>query len=472
MNAAVLALLLTIGQTYCPDGSCGIGARAGLNIGRIGVGAQVQLGIRPRGEQLASRAMCLINGGLGAHIGGGIILSCGHGSMAQATYGGRSYPVKVLYKNYSGSNGQQNLRDAHGDVAVLQASVPFEKQMHVGAVEPAAGEMVYWQGGRGTVSYYSGPWMWANGRCRMGDSGSPVWNSEGYIVGVISGTNGSEVLICRLNTVREALAAAGITGDKPKLVDPNQPEMQPLPGQAEKDDFDKSMDDLRKRVEEIMRERGIGDEKPAPEQEQQDEVEEPEAREDSGVDESVKEDEQAAEIPQQPEREAEKGGGVVDAIPWASVATWALGAAGVGAGTMGGGWAAWLALLAARRVAKRVTQKKSSEPSTPAPRTKTVVMDETLRDKLIECGEQRSRLEAQVSTLKMRIQELEDEHREHVIAYTDTYKRAVDLANAALHRKDPERWRQFIPAWLAMVDQYHSAVREEKRNAGNSSVYV
>ena len=466
MNAAVLALLLTIGQTYCPDGSCGIGARAGLNIGRIGVGAEVQLGIRPRGERLASPAMCLINGGLGAHIGGGIILSCGHGSMAQATYGGRSYAVKVLYKNYSGSNGHQNLGDTHGDVAILQANVPFEKQMHVGSTEPSAGERVWWQGGSGTVSYYSGPWMWVNGRCRLGDSGSPVWDSKGYIVGVISGTNGSEVLICRLNTVREALAAAGVgKGDKPRLVDPDAPEKKPLPGQVEKDDFDRSLEELQRRVDEIIRDRGVEGDRPAPEQRQEEVVEEEETPADEVA---VEEEEDVVEVP---EREAEKGG-VVDAIPWGQVATWAVGAAGVGAGTMGGGWAAWLALLAARRIKNKVTQKKSSEPSAPAPRTRTVVMDETLRDKLIECGEERSRLEAQVSTLKMRIQELEDEHREHVIAYTDTYKRAVELANAALHRKDPDRWRQFIPAWLAMVDQYHSAVREEKRNAGNSSVYV
>jgi len=466
MNAAVLALLLAIGQTYCPDGSCGIGARAGLNIGRVGVGAEVQLGIRPRGERLASPAMCLIDGGLGAHIGGGIILSCGHGTMSRATYGGRSYSVRVLYKNYSGRNGQQNLGDKNGDVAILQSDVPFEKQMHVASTEPSAGETVYWQGGRGTVSYYSGPWMWVNGRCRMGDSGSPVWNSGGLIVGVISGTNGSEVLICRLNTIREALVAAGVAGgEKPKLVDPDAPEMQPLPKQVEKDDFDKSLADLQKRVEEIMRDRGVEDDKPAPKREEVVEEEEAPAEE-------VVEEEPIEEVVVEvPEREAESGG-VVDSIPWGQVATWALGAAGVGAGTMGGGWAAWLALLAARRVTQRVTQKKSSEPSAPAPKPRTVVVDETLRDKLIDCGEDRSRLEAQVSTLKTRIQELEDEHREHVIAYTDTYKRAVELANAALHRKDPERWRQFIPAWLAMVDQYHSAVREEKRNAGNSSVYV
>lgn len=460
MNATVLLLLMAVGQ--CVDDSCGIGVGAGVNIGRLGVGAQVEIGLRPRGEKLSSPAMCLINGGLGVHLGNGVVLSCGHGEQGPCVYKGVTYQTQVLYINYSGRGGNQNINDAGGDISILRVNAPFDHKVHLAASEPQPGTRVYWQGGAGTVKSYSGPWMWVNGRCRSGDSGSPVWNEQGKVVGVVTATNGYEVVVTRLNIIVSAVAAAGVSLEgKPQ----GSPALEPLPRLEDPDakERDTLKDDiaaLQDRVKELLAERGKATDIPSGELPEP--VDEPEAVIPSDI-----------EQPIIPDNAGGDGASVMDGVPWASVATWALGAAGVGAGTMGGGWAAWLALLAARRVVSKL--RKKDEPAAPQaeqPRTRPVVVDETLREKLVECSEERSKLEAQVSTLKTRVQELEDEHRQHVIAYTDTYKRAVELANAALHRKDPDRWRQFIPGWLAMVDQYHSAVREEKRHAGNSSVYV
>lgn len=75
--------------------------------------------------------------------------------------------------------------------------------------------------------------------------------------------------------------------------------------------------------------------------------------------------------------------------------------------------------------------------------------------------------QARREELSIRVRELEAQtEKEFVVAESDLYRRAVGLAENALHRKDPDAWAQFFPRWQAMVNQFYAALREETNDAG------
>jgi len=212
---------------------------------------------------------------------------------------------------------------------------------------------------------------------------------------------------------------------------------------------------------------------------------------------------------------------VKEAAPVAGSAAvhWALAAMGIAGGGGAGGLAGWLALRGVRRLLSRrddgedtaATTKEQPQPEARTPSAvatvspadnaalkrcrdaKQILQDQNtaMRQRIAELQTELEqaktqpreepdhealaeieRLKRQVEDYRVRIADVERQKRELVIGHTDSYRRAVEQAEEALHRKDPERWRNFIGPWRAMVDQYYSAIRErEKTNASDSPIY-
>jgi len=85
---------------------------------------------------------------------------------------------------------------------------------------------------------------------------------------------------------------------------------------------------------------------------------------------------------------------------------------------------------------------------------------ETLQGEHNRCGEELAAKEVRIRELEATRQE-----QEFVVAEQDLYRRATELAAQSLHKKDPDRWKHFIPAWKGMVDQYYTALQEEAHDA-------
>lgn len=98
---------------------------------------------------------------------------------------------------------------------------------------------------------------------------------------------------------------------------------------------------------------------------------------------------------------------------------------------------------------------------------------DALRHTIVELRNQLDASQQRAAELQMRLDNTSTQ-REYVVAPgPDLHSKASELAADALHRKDPERFDPFLKAWFAMVEQYLSALREERKtHASNPSVHV
>lgn len=478
------------GQTYCPDGSCGpgLGVGAGVQIGRIqiGAGAGVQrIGNRPRTESLASDLMVEVDGGLGVYLGGGMILTCSHGTKNTVRHAGREYPAIVLAE----------VATNQGDVAVLYCALHLPRAANVASTNPRPGTQVQWQGGHGVISGYSGQSMWIRGQCRFGDSGSPVWTRDA-VVGVISGTTGDGEVVAASTAVvhttilqaRTALRARG--GQVPRLDQGDQPD---APRGSLVDAGTEPISpplDLSPITEQLARMA-----------QQLDDLRSREALESDTDTRAPAAGEQVlGDVNSTPPVAADPQAVAVTDTPWKRdalrIALWAAGALGIGGSAVSGGWLVLAAGGLARRLWRARTGTRSPVADLPSPARDDTRLS-SLQSALEQCRSERQRavadadrlrrelesvrgegsreevelLRGQLEQARQKVSDLESRQRDLVIAYTDTYRQAVDRAEAELHKKDPLRWQQFLPQWRAMVEQFHSSVREEKRHASHSPVY-
>ena len=208
MPATFLAEDVFIQPAQCGPSGCGIG----IGTWRSAPPARGSgLPVRPQNEPLAFEGMCQIEGGLGVHVGDGIVVTCFHGGHDTITLDGRTYPAQLLASSPTNEH----------DVAVLRTAAPFRMKIAIATTEPAIGATVSWQGNSGTVLRYDAGSMRIRGRCRLGDSGSPIWIQEG-LVGVLSATRTDgtpEFLGARLSVIRQLVAAArsriGVPSEQP-----------------------------------------------------------------------------------------------------------------------------------------------------------------------------------------------------------------------------------------------------------------
>lgn len=114
---------------------------------------------------------------LGYHTGGGIVITAAHllspGYTLTVTYKGQVYPAELVFA------------DASNDVAMVKTSAPFTQVIHVFGDRLQPGTPVGWQYGMGTVDSYKGGLIVIRGKCRSGDSGSPIWVGGRGVVGQI-----------------------------------------------------------------------------------------------------------------------------------------------------------------------------------------------------------------------------------------------------------------------------------------------
>ena len=216
----------------CGPSGCGIGI--GIQRWQYRPSPMQMPGIRSQTEayQLPD-LMCAVEGGMGVHVGDGLVVTCNHGSKATIDYRGSRYHATLV------------LADAEADVAILRASCRFERRIGLSRSRPPSGSTVYWQGGAGKILSYDANTMWLACRFRLGDSGGPVWVADG-LVGVVSavrsdGTNESiagnwDAIVKLVSAARTQLGLAPLPELEPQQSSPApaagipSPVSQNLPG--------------------------------------------------------------------------------------------------------------------------------------------------------------------------------------------------------------------------------------------------
>ncbi len=179
LHALILAFLMAnpvAGQWVTqPSGSCPTPTWQSQFRAQISRAAR---DVRPDNEPLKYPDwMCKVEGGMGFHVGDGLVATCYHGSSKSVTYKGQTYPASYI----CGTPTNQ------GDIAILKTSAPFAADVRVCQRSPQAGASVRWQAGAGRVMGFSQFTIHTDCPFRLGDSGGPVWTREG-VVSLVSAT--------------------------------------------------------------------------------------------------------------------------------------------------------------------------------------------------------------------------------------------------------------------------------------------
>lgn len=260
---AWLALCAAVarGQTYqsgaCPGGKCGVGL--GIDLG-IGIGgwrngrAQPSEPRQPLREPAPPQAVRIVNAVAGgSYYATGALVACGDGAViltCRHTFKAGAGTITITTANGQTLPGTLIATDRSEDLAALAvASCPV--QPFVVATEyPRPGDVV-----RGGGFGGDGQWIWIAGPCRgfvyadrsktkavtfafrgsarQGDSGGPVLNQRGELVGILWGTDGRETFATYSGRIAPFLASLpnklqtqGGTGD------PADPRAKDLLGEA------------------------------------------------------------------------------------------------------------------------------------------------------------------------------------------------------------------------------------------------
>lgn len=201
--AVVFLLLTPLSATgQCPGGVC-----PPTSYGGISFDSSFQLGIRrmaaqhrPQGEPVRYPEWeCDIQGGMGAHIGGHIVITCFHGEHSIVTYKGQDYPAQYI----CGSPTRE------ADIAVLYCpTAPFTQWMRLADSSPPTGTTIYWQGGSGKVLQYTDQTMYVSALYRLGDSGGPVWTAGGGICSIVSAVGENHSIGASVEAIRKYVEQA------------------------------------------------------------------------------------------------------------------------------------------------------------------------------------------------------------------------------------------------------------------------
>lgn len=197
MKYALLFLLLA-GPVYgqsCLDGSCGLIPLPSFqqNIRRMASPT------RPPGEQVKyPTAECDIQGGMGFHVGDGLVVTCHHGEHSIVTYQGVDYPATYI----CGSPLSES------DIAILKTDAPFTQQMRLADSPPSPGTRISWQGGSGRIIRYDSDTMYVGVKYRLGDSGGPVWGENGDVCSLVSAVCSDHSIGPRIEEIHKQVAIA------------------------------------------------------------------------------------------------------------------------------------------------------------------------------------------------------------------------------------------------------------------------
>jgi hypothetical protein len=469
----VALLLLASPPVYastggCADGMCPI------------PGAIRQAPIQRRGMQPiepAVRITCSLNGTsmhtTGTLIAGGWVVSCAHGLRT-------GWDVQLTFTNGQRVKPTEVHIDGGNDMAIFKVGrVPGIRSITTQSVPPAGTKVLFGGFGPGTYLQSAGTvksieqdFVVFDGgqRIRHGDSGGPVFVPRGGLVAIISevSSNGriSEVRGCSIDRILAFVAEHSRKA----------PESQEQKQSAKEPDEEAGRNPV--------------EDQPVPKEPS---VDQPVPKKPQVVQEAP---------PKQPQQDSAASviGGAATAASnlvaaGSSISAWTAVAAALGVSGpvgIGIGFAGWF-------ISRRIKSRLQEDPPTyridmdPCPQQDTGALDD-LYDQLKDCRDEKAAKDREIARLKrslsdgassdevkslrqqlhdarQSVADLEQRQRELVIAYQDSYREAVDLAEAELHKKDPRLWQSFIPRWRAMVEQFHSSVREERKDASNSPVY-
>lgn len=231
----VLAIAITIPQTAA--GQC-IGGNCPLPSGGL-FAPQPQQQQRPPGEPLKYPGwMCYVEGGLGFHVGGGLVATCYHGSSKEVTYQGKTYPARYITGRSLNA----------GDVAILKTDIEFKETVHVCDASPPIGAVVFWQGGSGRVTGKDADSLYVSCHYRLGDSGGPVWTADG-VVSIVSATSPAGSIGANAETITQCIAEAKKILEGSGLVPlPEPPEPKPDPLGPTLQEIMQRLDDLTSQI--------------------------------------------------------------------------------------------------------------------------------------------------------------------------------------------------------------------------------